>query len=107
MAIDEFVNCQNLTLYSISNFNRLWRKYEKSNIVPSFRRKEEPGAIAEFDFTGVTMYCKDGTKAQFAVLVLQPIRISRARLREVAKITVNQKGRKNTVVRLWLKLNSL
>ncbi len=61
---------EHLALYSLSNFNRLWRKYEKSNIVPSFRRKEEPGAISEFDFTGVTMMCKDGTKAQFAVLVL-------------------------------------
>ncbi len=59
-----------LTLYSLSNFNRLWRLYEHSNIVPSFRRKEEPGAISEFDFTGVTMTCKDGTKVQFAVLVL-------------------------------------
>ncbi len=61
---------ENLTLYSRSNFNRLWRAYEKSNIVPTFRRKEVPGAISEFDFTGVTMHCKDGTKAQFAVLVL-------------------------------------
>lgn len=67
---------ENLTLYSISNFNRLWRKYEKSNIVPSFRRKEEPGAIAEFDFTGVTMSCKDGTTAQFAVLVLAYSRLT-------------------------------
>ncbi len=61
---------ENLTLYSLSNFCRLWRAYEKSNIVPTFRRKEEPGAIAEFDFTGVTMHCKDGTKVQFAILVL-------------------------------------
>ena len=61
---------ENLTLYSLSNFCRLWRAYEKSNIVPTFRRKEEPGAIAEFDFTGVTMHCKDGTRVQFAILVL-------------------------------------
>jgi hypothetical protein len=67
---------ENLTFYSISNFNRLWRAYEKSNVVPSFRRKEEPGAIAEFDFTGVTMHCKDGTKAQFAVLVLAHSRLT-------------------------------
>ena len=67
---------ENLTLYSQSNFNRLWRKYEKSNIVPSFRRKSEPGAISEFDFTGVTMQCADGTKAQFAVLVLAYSRLT-------------------------------
>ena len=58
------------TFYSLSSFNRLWRQYEKSCIAPTFRRKENPGAVCEFDFTGVTMRCADGTKAQFAVMVL-------------------------------------
>ena len=44
--------------------------YEDVYCSATFRRKEEPGAIAEFDFTGVTMHCKDGTRVQFAILVL-------------------------------------
>ena len=67
---------ENLTFYSLSNFCRLWRAYEKANIVPSFKRREEPGAIAEFDFTGVTMCCKDGTRVQFAILVLAYSRLT-------------------------------
>jgi len=61
---------QHKTLYSLASFNRLWRQYEKSCVAPSFRRHEIPGACAEFDFTGATLRCADGTKAQFAVLVL-------------------------------------
>ncbi len=61
---------QNLKFYSLTHFYRLWRRFEKSSTPPSFRRTDPPGAIAEFDFTGVTMYCADGTKACFAVMVL-------------------------------------
>lgn len=59
-----------LKFYSLSHFYRLFREYEKSGIPPSFRRPEPAGSIAEFDFTGVTMRCADGTNAEFAVLVL-------------------------------------
>lgn len=61
---------ENLMLAGETYFYRKWREYEKTTISPTFRKQRVIRALAEFDFTGVTLPCNDGTKAQFAVLVL-------------------------------------
>lgn len=62
-------------LYSLTHFRRLWANYCKSKLTPTFRKPTYPGHQSEFDFCGVTLPCTDGTKAQFAVLVLNHSRM--------------------------------
>lgn len=62
-------------LYSLNHFRRLWADYCKTKVTPTFRKPTYPGHQSEFDFCGVTLPCTDGTKAQFAVLVLNHSRM--------------------------------
>ena len=66
---------ENKRLYSLNHFRRLWADYCKTKITPTFRKPTYPGHQSEFDFCGVTLPCTDGTKAQFAVLVLNHSRM--------------------------------
>lgn len=64
-----------LRLYSISHFYKLWTHFIGHEVVPTFRKPTSPGLQSEFDFCGVTLPCEDGTKATFAVLVLNHSRM--------------------------------
>ncbi len=62
-------------IYSLTHFRKLWADYNKTKVTPTFRKPTYPGHQSEFDFCGVTLPCTDGTKAQFAVLVLNHSRM--------------------------------
>lgn len=62
-------------LYSLTHFRKLWAEYNQTKVTPTFRKPTYPGHQSEFDFCGVTLPCTDGTKAQFAVLVLNHSRM--------------------------------
>lgn len=62
-------------IYSLTHFRKLWAEYNRTKVTPTFRKPTYPGHQSEFDFCGVTLPCTDGTKAQFAVLVLNHSRM--------------------------------
>ena len=66
---------EGLRIYSLTHFRKLWAEYCQTKVTPTFRKPTYPGHQSEFDFCGVTLPCTDGTKAQFAVLVLNHSRM--------------------------------
>ncbi len=62
-------------IYSLTHFRKLWAEYNQTKVTPTFRKPTYPGHQSEFDFCGVTLPCTDGTKATFAVLVLNHSRM--------------------------------
>ena len=58
---------------SLSHCLKLWRTHVQKNVSPAYRVVHEPGASAEFDFTGVTIEYggpDEGKRATFLVAVL-------------------------------------